>query len=48
MPLRWPQWNDLQTITFFMNIGASVETKLWFCLINLRGCKVGITDRRGL
>jgi hypothetical protein len=28
----------------FMKIGTGVQTTLRFCLRNLRGCDVGITD----
>jgi hypothetical protein len=30
------------------NIGAGVQERLKFCIINLRGSNVGITDRRDL
>jgi hypothetical protein len=35
-------------ITSFMKIGTGVRAILRFCLSNLRGCNVGITDRRDL
>jgi hypothetical protein len=35
-------------IQSFMKIGTGVEAILRFCLRNLRGCNVGITDGRVL
>jgi hypothetical protein len=32
----------------FMKIGTGVQAILKFCLRNLRGCNVGITDGRDL
>jgi hypothetical protein len=32
----------------FMKIGTDVQAILGFCLSNLKGCKVGITDGRDL
>jgi hypothetical protein len=32
----------------FIKIGAGVQAILRFCLSNLRGCSVGITDERDL
>jgi hypothetical protein len=32
----------------FMKTGTCVQAILRFCLRNLRGCNVGITDRRDL
>jgi hypothetical protein len=39
---------DVIYIPSFMKIGAGVETLLRFCLRNLRGYNVDITDGRGL
>jgi hypothetical protein len=33
-------------IPYFMRIGTAVQAILRFCLCNLRGCNVGITDGR--
>jgi hypothetical protein len=35
-------------ILSFMKIGTDVQEILRFCLSNLRGCKVGITNGRDL
>jgi hypothetical protein len=32
----------------FMKIGVGVQAVLKFCLRNLRGCNVGVTDERDL
>jgi hypothetical protein len=32
----------------FMKTGSSVQVMLWFCLRNMRGCNVGVTDGKGL
>jgi hypothetical protein len=32
----------------FMNIGTGIEEILRYCLRNLRGCNVGITDSKNL
>jgi hypothetical protein len=32
----------------FMKIGTGVQAIFKFCLRNLRGCNVGITDRKDL
>jgi hypothetical protein len=39
---------DILRIPSLMNIGIGVKAKLRFCLRNLRGCNVGITDVRDL
>jgi hypothetical protein len=39
-------WLDINTE--FHEDGAGIQTTLRFCLIYLRGCKVGITDLRDL
>jgi hypothetical protein len=36
------------SIPSFMKIGAGIQAVLRFCLRNLRGCNVGITDGRDL
>jgi hypothetical protein len=35
-------------LPIFMKIGTGVQAILRFCLRNLKGCNVGITDRRDL
>jgi hypothetical protein len=42
-------WHDtsIYNITSFMKIGAGIQAVLKFCLRNLRGCNVGITDGKG-
>jgi hypothetical protein len=37
---------DMIYLPSFMKIGTGVQTILRFCLRNLKGCNVGITDRR--
>jgi hypothetical protein len=32
----------------FIKIGTCVQVILMFCISNVRGCNVGITDRMGL
>jgi hypothetical protein len=41
---RWDgfMWHDI--VPSFMKIGTGVQATLRFCLRNLRGCNVGITD----
>jgi hypothetical protein len=35
-------------IPSFMNIVSGIPEILWFCLSNLNGCNVGITDGKEL
>jgi hypothetical protein len=39
---------EITSLPSFMKIGTGVQAILRFCLRNLRGCDVGITDRRDL
>jgi hypothetical protein len=36
----------MRNIRSFMKTDADVQEILWFCVTNLRGCNVGITDGR--
>jgi hypothetical protein len=47
MLLRWLSCSMIYKPSF-MNIGEEVQSILWFCLSNLRGSNVGITDGRDL
>jgi hypothetical protein len=42
MPLRWPQ------VAWYMQVDTGCQAVLRFCLWNLRGCSVGITDQKDL
>jgi hypothetical protein len=39
---------DISSFLLFMKIGTGVQAVLRFCLRNLRGCNVGITDGKDL
>jgi hypothetical protein len=45
---RWDCFmcHDILYVPSFMKIGTGVQAILWFCLRNLRGYNVGITDGR--
>jgi hypothetical protein len=47
MSLKWLQWHDIY-IPSFMKIGTGIQAILRFCLRNMRGYNVGITDGRDL
>jgi hypothetical protein len=40
--------DDMVYTQIFLKIGTGVKAILKFCLNNLRGCSVGLTDERDL